>query len=133
LTFVCCIQSTEFEIGREFVARIVGAHGAGVNKIRDSLGVKVDFSDDHDDKDKESGKKKKVPAGQKVKVKVSSLLCRAKNAPLKLWITDNRTQGKRRGGQASYHLTGGKIRTLRYSFVKQSSFDVMSFTGGRDH
>ncbi|GJE92209.1 Vigilin 1 [Phanerochaete sordida] len=63
--------STEFEIGREFVARIVGAQGAGVNRIRDSLGVKVDFSDDHEDKDKDAAKKKKIPAGQKVKVKIT--------------------------------------------------------------
>lgn len=52
------------------MARIVGAQGAGVNKIRDTLGVKVDFSDDHDDKEKDAGKKKKSAAGQKVKVKV---------------------------------------------------------------
>ena len=49
----------------------MGAHGAGVNKIRDSLGVKVDFFDDHEDnKDKEVVKKKKAPTGQKAKVKV---------------------------------------------------------------
>ena len=52
------------------MARIVGAQGAGVNKIRDTLGVKVDFSDDHDDKEKDAGKKKKPVAGQKAKVKV---------------------------------------------------------------
>ena len=48
----------------------MGAHGAGVNRIRDALGVKVDFSDDHEDKDKDAAKRKKVPTGQKVKVKV---------------------------------------------------------------
>lgn len=48
----------------------MGAHGAGVNRIRDSLGVKVDFFDDHDDKEKEASKKKKPAAGQRVKVKV---------------------------------------------------------------
>lgn len=48
----------------------MGAHGAGVNRIRDSLGVRVDFFDDHDDKEKEVGKKKKAVTGQKVKVKV---------------------------------------------------------------
>ena len=62
---------TEFEIGQEFVARIVGAQGAGVNRIRDQLGVRVDFFDDHDDKDKDSSKKKKAtPPQHKVKVKV---------------------------------------------------------------
>ncbi|KAI0812490.1 hypothetical protein BC629DRAFT_1579875 [Irpex lacteus] len=59
--------STEFEIGQEFVARIVGAQGAGVNKIRDQLGVKVDFIDEHDDKDK----KKKASAHRQVKVKIT--------------------------------------------------------------
>ena len=56
----------------------MGAQGAGVNRIRDSLGVKVDFSDDHEDKDKDASKKKKAPAGQKVKVKVglpSGVVC----------------------------------------------------------
>ncbi|KAI0930260.1 hypothetical protein AcV5_007021 [Taiwanofungus camphoratus] len=61
--------STEFEIDREYVGRIVGAHGAGVNRLRDSLGVKIDFSDDADEKEKEVGKKKK-PAHQKSKVKI---------------------------------------------------------------
>ncbi|KAK0241811.1 hypothetical protein EDD85DRAFT_994234 [Armillaria nabsnona] len=50
--------STEFDIEREFVGRIVGAQGSGVNKLRDQLGVKVDVSDD-DEKDKEGSKKKK--------------------------------------------------------------------------
>ncbi|KAF9820370.1 hypothetical protein IEO21_01379 [Rhodonia placenta] len=52
--------STEFAIDKEFVGRIVGAGGAGVNKIRDLLGVKIDFADDVDDKEKEVSKKKKA-------------------------------------------------------------------------
>lgn len=51
-------QSIEFDIDREYVGRIVGTGGAGVNRIRDQLGVKVDFSDDNDDRDKEVRKKK---------------------------------------------------------------------------
>ncbi|KAH7925953.1 hypothetical protein BV22DRAFT_1064054 [Leucogyrophana mollusca] len=62
--------STEFDIDREYVGRIVGAQGAGVNKLRDVLGVKVDVSDDADDKDKEVFKKKKT-THQKSKVKIT--------------------------------------------------------------
>jgi polyribonucleotide nucleotidyltransferase len=61
--------STEFEIDREFVGRIVGSQGSGVNKLRDQLGVKVDVSDDVDG-EKEVGKRKKV-VHQKSKVKIT--------------------------------------------------------------
>lgn len=55
------------------MGRIVGAQGAGVNKLRDQLGVKVDVSDDVEEK--ETGKKKKV-VHQKSRVKVRPpLLC----------------------------------------------------------
>ncbi|KAF7321750.1 hypothetical protein MKEN_00696700 [Mycena kentingensis (nom. inval.)] len=60
--------STEFDVDREYVGRIVGAQGAGVNKLRDQLGVKVDVSDEVDDKD--TGKKKKG-THQKSKVKIT--------------------------------------------------------------
>ncbi|KAI0032235.1 hypothetical protein K488DRAFT_86037 [Vararia minispora EC-137] len=54
--------STEFDIDREYVGRIVGSQGGGVNKLREQLGVKVDFSDDGDDfKD---AKKKKIATGK---------------------------------------------------------------------
>lgn len=62
-------QSTEFEIDREYVGRVVGSQGAGVNRLRDQLGVKVDVSDDVDEKEKETGKKKKA-VQQKSRVKV---------------------------------------------------------------
>ncbi|KAI0695460.1 hypothetical protein BC835DRAFT_1306012 [Cytidiella melzeri] len=61
--------SIEFEIGQEFVARIVGSQGTGINKIRDQLGVKVDFIDEHEDKERD--KKKKAPAHRHVKVKIT--------------------------------------------------------------
>ena len=66
------LQSTEFEIGQEFVGRIVGAQGSGVNRLREALGVKIDFQDEHEDKDKETvvGKKKK-PVHTKAKVKIT--------------------------------------------------------------
>ncbi|KAL4252818.1 K Homology domain-containing protein [Abortiporus biennis] len=60
---------TEFEIDREYVGRIVGAHGAGVNKLRDSLGVKIDFADEPEEREEKSSKKKKA-VHQKVKVKI---------------------------------------------------------------
>ncbi|KAF7376317.1 hypothetical protein MSAN_00047200 [Mycena sanguinolenta] len=64
--------STEFDVDREFVGRIVGAQGAGVNKLRDQLGVKVDVSDEVDEKEKEvTGKKKKTAVHQKSKVKIT--------------------------------------------------------------
>ncbi|KAJ6587137.1 hypothetical protein DFH09DRAFT_246782 [Mycena vulgaris] len=62
--------STEFDIDREFVGRIVGAQGAGVNKLRDQLGVRVDVSDEVDEKEKDNGKKKKA-VHQKSKVKIT--------------------------------------------------------------
>lgn len=61
-------QSTEFDIDREYVGRVVGAQGTGVNKLRDQLGVKVDVNDEEE---RESGGKKKKTAGQKSKVKIT--------------------------------------------------------------
>lgn len=63
--------SIEFDIDREYVGRVVGAQGSGVNKLRDALGVKVDFSDEADEKEKEAGKKKKTAVHQKSKVKIT--------------------------------------------------------------
>ncbi|KAF9222579.1 SCP160 protein [Gyrodon lividus] len=61
---------TEFDIDREYVGRIVGAQGVGVNKLREQFGVKVDVSDEVEEKEKESSKKKK-PVHQKSKVKIT--------------------------------------------------------------
>ncbi|KAJ7702967.1 hypothetical protein B0H17DRAFT_922748 [Mycena rosella] len=64
--------STAFDIDREFVGRIVGSQGAGVNKLRDQLGVKVDVSDEVDEKEKDAGgKKKKAAQHQKSKVTIT--------------------------------------------------------------
>jgi predicted ATPase len=52
------------------MVNIVGAQGSGVNKLRDALGVQVDFSDEADEKEKEAGKKKKANVHQKFKTKV---------------------------------------------------------------
>ncbi|KAF9482121.1 hypothetical protein BDN70DRAFT_802105 [Pholiota conissans] len=59
-------HSTEFEIAQEYVGRVVGSQGAGVNKLRDQLGVKVDVSDDVDEKEKEGKKKKTVHLKSKI-------------------------------------------------------------------
>ncbi|KAF8160830.1 SCP160 protein [Crassisporium funariophilum] len=64
-------HSTEFDIDREYVGRIVGAQGSGVNKLRDQLGVKVDVSDDVDEREKEATKKKKAAVHLKSKVKIT--------------------------------------------------------------
>ncbi len=53
------IKSVEFEIDREYVGRVVGSQGSGVNKLREILGVKIDFSDDGDDT-KDAGRKRKA-------------------------------------------------------------------------
>ncbi|KAI0706832.1 hypothetical protein C8T65DRAFT_651620 [Cerioporus squamosus] len=61
--------SVEFDIDREYVGRIVGSGGSGVNKLRDLLGVKIDFSDEGEEKEKEGSKKKKG-THSKSKVKI---------------------------------------------------------------
>lgn len=61
----CMTQSTEFDIDKEYVGRIVGSQGAGVNKLRDQLGVKVNVVDNFEDKEK----KKKV-THQKSRIEV---------------------------------------------------------------
>ncbi|KAF5370733.1 hypothetical protein D9758_001901 [Tetrapyrgos nigripes] len=63
--------STDFEIDRDYVGRVVGAQGTGINKLRDQLGVRVDVSDEGDEKEKESGKKKKGGSHQKSKVTIT--------------------------------------------------------------
>ncbi|KAH9025503.1 hypothetical protein EDB85DRAFT_215426 [Lactarius pseudohatsudake] len=42
-------SSVGFEVDREYVGGIVGSQGSGVNKLRESLGVEVDFSDGGDE------------------------------------------------------------------------------------
>jgi predicted PilT family ATPase len=61
--------SVVFEIDREYVGRIVGSQGSGVNRLRDALGVRVDFSDDGDDA-KDANKKRKG-SGLKSKVTIT--------------------------------------------------------------
>jgi hypothetical protein len=77
----------------------VGAQGAGVNKLRDQLGVKVDVSDDVDEKDKETTGKKKKVAHQKSKVKVSGVLVLVHCAGCSQHTLDHRQEGKRGGRQ----------------------------------
>lgn len=65
---MCRLKSVGFEVDREYVGRIVGSQGSGVNKLRDALGVKIDFYDDGDDT-KDANKRKKG-TGLKSKVTV---------------------------------------------------------------
>ncbi|KAG9098951.1 hypothetical protein FRC06_005808 [Ceratobasidium sp. 370] len=48
--------TTEFTIPQEYVKHIVGSGGSGVNKIREQLDVKLDFTDE-DEKEVKRGKK----------------------------------------------------------------------------
>ena len=79
MTDTYCIKSVEFEIDREYVGRVVGSQGSGVNRLRDSLGVKIDFLDDGDEA-KDAGKKKKGTAQKsKITVRKSSSAIQDKN------------------------------------------------------
>jgi hypothetical protein len=69
------IKILEFEIDREFVGRVVGSQGTGILKLKDQLGVRVDISDDVDEKDVVVKKKKGTSQPQgKSKVKVRHVL-----------------------------------------------------------
>ncbi|KAI6110629.1 hypothetical protein EDD16DRAFT_1239358 [Pisolithus croceorrhizus] len=61
---------TEFEIDKEFVGRIVGIQGVNINKLREQFNVRVDVSDEVEDKEKEFSKRKKS-ATQKAKLKIT--------------------------------------------------------------
>ncbi|EJD52559.1 hypothetical protein AURDEDRAFT_111219 [Auricularia subglabra TFB-10046 SS5] len=65
--------TVEFHIPREYVGRIVGAQGQAVNKLRESLGIEVDFTDEDDgkEKEKENGIKKKKPTSSTAKARVT--------------------------------------------------------------
>jgi KH domain len=54
------------------VGRVVGSQGSGINKLRDLLGVKVDFSDDGDEAKDASKKRKGVTHKSKVTVRKTS-------------------------------------------------------------
>lgn len=66
-------QVTEFDISSEYVGRIVGAGGASISKIRETLSVRIDFQDETEASKEgqwteKSKSKKAVP---KVHVKVT--------------------------------------------------------------
>jgi transcription antitermination factor NusA-like protein len=74
------VQTTEFEIPREFVKHLVGANGVAAKRLRDLLGIKIDFVDEAEDKD--ASKKKKASEGtQKTSVKVN-MITRPLSSPL---------------------------------------------------
>jgi predicted PilT family ATPase len=62
------MKSVEFEIDREYVGRVVGSQGSHLNKLRESLGVKIDLPNEGDNF-KDTGKKRKGTA-QKSKITV---------------------------------------------------------------
>jgi hypothetical protein len=51
------------------VGRIVGSQGLAINKLRDLLGVKIDFSDDGEEAKDTSKKRKGVAHKSKVTVR----------------------------------------------------------------
>lgn len=63
---------TEFSIPQDYVGRIVGSQGSGVNKIRESLDVKIDFSDESPDGGdwNHTGRGKKAAPNTKSKVRI---------------------------------------------------------------
>lgn len=71
LTLFDSPQSTEFEIDREYVGRVVGSGGTQINKIRDSLGVVIHF-DQESEWTRETSKKKREKVPQKSRVKVGA-------------------------------------------------------------
>lgn len=57
----------EFQIAQQYIARIVGAAGAGIQKYREQLDVKIDIEDLRDAGEQVVGKKKKTtPSTQSV-------------------------------------------------------------------
>jgi predicted PilT family ATPase len=60
----------EFQIPQQYVARIVGSAGAGIQKYRDQLDVKVDIEDLRDSAEQVVGKKKKTTTATQSLIKV---------------------------------------------------------------
>ncbi|CAG8647317.1 4256_t:CDS:10, partial [Acaulospora colombiana] len=57
--------STEFHIPQQFVARIVGAAGAGIQKYREQLDVKIDIDDARDSGEQITGRKQNAEEAKK--------------------------------------------------------------------
>ncbi|CAG7854693.1 Protein SCP160 AltName: Full=Protein HX [Serendipita indica DSM 11827] len=62
---------TEFQIPQQYVARIVGAAGAGIQKYREQLDVKIDIEDLRDSAEQVVGKKKKTTTSSQSLVKIT--------------------------------------------------------------
>ncbi|KAF8325199.1 uncharacterized protein EI90DRAFT_3000061 [Cantharellus anzutake] len=58
----------EFDFPREYLGRIVGTGGALANKLREMLGISLDFSDDNEEETDSKSKKKKPIAKCHVKI-----------------------------------------------------------------
>ncbi|KAG8805767.1 hypothetical protein FRC17_005346, partial [Serendipita sp. 399] len=62
---------TEFQIPQQFVARIVGTAGSGIQKYREQLDVKIDIEDLRDSGEQVVGKKKKATPSNMSLLKVT--------------------------------------------------------------
>ena len=49
------LQSIKFDIDQEYVGRIVGSGGAAINRMRETLGVKIDFDDEGENEEEREG------------------------------------------------------------------------------
>ncbi|KAG9027265.1 hypothetical protein FRB95_007948 [Tulasnella sp. JGI-2019a] len=78
----------EFTIPRDYVGRIVGSQGAGVNKLRDTLNVRVDFDDEADDTKGEWAEKGKGKKGAAKNSKVKITGCKQNADEAKKRILD---------------------------------------------
>ena len=63
----------EFQIPQQYIARIVGAAGAGIQKYREQLDVKIDIEDLRDSGEQVVGKKKKTVPSTQSMLKVCSV------------------------------------------------------------
>jgi|ERR1700722_20387043 len=117
LTCFLVVQSVEFDIDKEYVGRVVGAQGSGINKLRDQLGVQVDVSDEVEEKEKEFSGKKKKAVHLKAKVKVCHRLFVVSSVkPLsELCLLDHWPEGKRRRGQKADPCSDREAGTCAFS------------------
>ncbi|KIM31115.1 hypothetical protein M408DRAFT_327405 [Serendipita vermifera MAFF 305830] len=61
----------EFQIPQQYIARIVGAAGAGIQKYREQLDVKIDIEDLRDNGEQVVGKKKKTTPSNQSLLKIT--------------------------------------------------------------
>ncbi|KAG8886137.1 hypothetical protein FRB97_007175 [Tulasnella sp. 331] len=132
----------EFDISRDFVGRIVGAHGVGVNKLRDSLDVTVNFDDEADESKGEWAEKGKGKRGftTRAKVKITGRKENVEEAKKQILAQADETMEVVRIPR-QYHPgligTGGKyvIRLeekygVKITFAREPAEDAQDHNGG---